>query len=257
MVSPDERRLSSIAAGLQQALEGSLRGGRAVLAHPGARGEASEDDWIRVLKDHLPSRYQADRAFVIDSLGQVSDQIDIVIYDRQYSPLLFNQTNQRFVPAESVYAVLEVKQNLSREHIEYAGAKAASVRRLHRTSSQIKHAGGVYTPVPAPRIVAGLIAYQSDWRPGLGDALVRALSDQPPEGRLDLGCALVDGAFEVAYSPAGEALLEVTPAHQSLVQFLLRLLRQLQSVGSVPAIDYAAYLARLTAESPIDGVASE
>jgi hypothetical protein len=255
MVSPETERLSDIAAGLQEALEGSLRGGRAVLVHPGAKGEASENDWIRVLKDHLPARYHADRAFVIDSRGQVSDQIDIVIYDRQYSPLLFNQTSQRFVPAESVYAVLEVKQNLSRDHIEYAAGKAASVRRLHRTSSHIKHAGGVFQPVPAPRIVAGIVAYQSDWSPGLGDALVRALSEQPPEGRLDLGCALVDGAFEVAYGEAGDALLETTPANQSLVQFLLRLLRQLQAVGSVPAIDYTAYLATLTAESPNAGSA--
>lgn len=255
MVSPQNGRLTDVVAGLQQALEGSLRGSRAVLTHPGARGEAAEDDWIRVLKGHLPQRYQADRAFVIDSLGQRSDQIDIVVYDRQYSPLLFNQSSQIFVPAESVYAVLEVKQNLSREHVLYAGEKAASVRRLHRTSSNIKHAGGVFEPAPVPRIIAGLLAYQSDWSPAFGDPLRNALAETHSDGRLDLGCALVDGTFEVGYGPGGEAQLTSSMGGHSLVQFFLRLLRLLQRMGSAPAIDYAAYLARLEVESAGTGAA--
>ena len=77
--APD--RLTDILDGLQARLEGELRGNRVAVTHPGARGEASEEDWLRVLKDHLPHRYQADRAFVIDSLGDCSEQIDVVIYD--------------------------------------------------------------------------------------------------------------------------------------------------------------------------------
>ena len=165
MTEPMPDRLVEILNGLQSRLEGELRGSRAAITHPSARGEASEDDWLRVLKDHLPRRYEADRAFVIDSLGDCSDQIDIVIYDRQYSPLLYNQANQRYIPAESVYGVLEVKQDLSREHVLYAGEKAASVRRLQRTSAPILHAGGAYEPRPLPRIVAGLVTYQSTWSP--------------------------------------------------------------------------------------------
>ncbi len=150
-------RLTEILDGLQARLEGGLRGNRAAVTHPGARGEASEEDWLRVLNDHLPRRYQADRAFVIDSRGECSDQIDIVIYDREYSPFLYNQANQRYVPAESVYGILEVKQDLTREHLLYAGAKAASVRRLHRTSAPIPYAEGAYKPRPLPRIVAGVV----------------------------------------------------------------------------------------------------
>ena len=102
------------------------------------------------MNDHLPHRYQADRAFVIDSHGECSEQIDVVIYDRQYSPFLYNQANQRYIPAESVYAVLEVKQDLSREHRLYAGGKAASVRRLHRTSAPIPYAEGILQAAPLP-----------------------------------------------------------------------------------------------------------
>lgn len=243
MTRPTPDRLIDILNGLQARLEGELRGGRAAVAHPGARGEASEDDWLRVLKDHLPQRYQADRAFVIDSRGECSEQIDVVIYDRQYSPFLYNQANQRYVPAESVYGVLEVKQDLSRDHVLYAGAKAASVRRLHRTSAPIPYAEGAYKPRPLPRIVAGIVTYQSSWGPPFGEPFRSALAELPADNRLDVGCALLHGAFEARYPTGNHVELTVVEGPRSLVQFLMRLLKQLQALATAPAIDYEEYLA--------------
>lgn len=237
-------RLTDILDGLQAQLEGSLRGSRLAVTHPGARGEASEEDWLRILKDHLPERYQADRAFVIDSNGATSEQIDIVIYDRQYSPFLYNQANQRYVPAESVYGVLEVKQELSRDHILYAGDKAASVRRLHRTSARIPHAGGEYDPRSLPRIVSGLVTYQSSWNPPFGDAFRDALRELGADAQLDIGCSLRDGTFEATYRAGQPVNVTIAAGPRSLVQFLMRLLKQLQLLATAPAIDYGAYLAR-------------
>lgn len=237
-------RLTEILDGLQAQLEGSLRGSREAIPHPGARGEASEDDWIRVLKGHLPQRYQADRAFVIDSSGATSDQIDIVIYDRQYSPLLYNRTNHRFIPAESVYGVLEVKQDINRDHILYAGQKAASVRRLHRTSAPIPYAGGEYGPRSLPYIVAGLVTYQSSWKPPFGEAFQEALKELGANERLDIGCSLLHGTFEATYHGDGQVRVNIVEGPHSLVQFLMRLLKQLQALATAPAIDYHAYLAR-------------
>lgn len=251
MTEPTPGGLSDVFNGLQLRLEGELRGNRVAVTHPGSRGDATEDDWLRILKDHLPHRYQADRAFVIDSRGERSDQIDVVIYDRQYSPLLYNQSNQRFVPAESVYCVLEVKQDLSRENILYAGDKAASVRRLHRTSAPIPYADGAYAARSLPYIVAGIVAYQSIWTPPFGDPLRQALSALPVNNQLDLGCALTHGAFEAAYSADGGTELTVVEGSRSLVQFLMRLLKHLQTLATAPAIDYAEYLARLEAEGTV------
>lgn len=241
-------RLTEILDGLQARLEGGLRGNRAAVTHPGARGEASEEDWLRVLNDHLPRRYQADRAFVIDSRGECSDQIDIVIYDRQYSPFLYNQANQRYVPAESVYGILEVKQDLSREHVLYAGEKAASVRRLHRTSAPIPYAEGAYKPRPLPRIVAGIVTYQSSWTPPFGEPFRSALTELPTDNQLDVGCALLHGAFEARYPDGNSVELTVVEGPRSLVQFLMRLLKQLQALATAPAIDYEAYLTRFQRE---------
>lgn len=248
MTNPVPDRLTEILDGLQARLEGGLRGNRAAVTHPGARGEASEEDWLRVLKDHLPRRYQADRAFVIDSRGNCSDHIDIVIYDRQYSPFLYNQMNQRYIPAESVYGVLEVKQDLSRDHVVYAGEKAASVRRLHRTSAPIPYAEGAYKPRPLPRILAGIVTYQSSWAPPFGEPFRNALGELQLENQLDVGCALLHGAFEAHYRDESGVELTVVEGPRSLVQFVMRLLKQLQALATAPAIDYEAYLARFQRE---------
>ncbi|MBL7663256.1 hypothetical protein JNK13_10955 [bacterium] len=238
-------RLKEIFTGLQERLEGELCGSRTAVAHSGARGEASEQDWINLFKQHLPNRYQADKAFVIDSTGACSDQIDIVIYDRQYSPILYNQAGQQYVPAESVYAVLEAKQDLSREHIIYAGEKAASVRKLKRTSASIPHAGGSYGARPLPRIIGGIVTYQSSWSPPFGQPFKDVLAELDNEHRLDIGCALTAGSFEITYSTDAIIDIAISGQERSLVQFLFRLLKQLQSLATAPAIEYDAYLKQL------------
>ena len=237
-----DNHLKRLFASLQHRLAANLDAARMAVDHPGAKGEASEDNWLKLLREHLPHRYRCDRAFVIDSNGDCSHYIDIVIYDRHYTPLLYNNDGQMFIPAESVYAVLEVKQNLDKGHIEYAGEKAASVRRLHRSSAPIAHAGGAYPPREQFHILAGILTYQSSWQPPFGDSFVEALDSRPPLERLDLGCAVAHGAFETSYHLGG--ILDVT-RHEGdlgLIYFFFRLLARLQSLGTVPAIDYEVYI---------------
>jgi len=57
--------------------------------HPSACGAASEQRWIDLFNRYLPQRYRASPAFVVDSDGRRSRQIDIAIYDNLYSPLIF------------------------------------------------------------------------------------------------------------------------------------------------------------------------
>lgn len=81
------------------------------------------------------------KAIVIDSDGNTSDQIDVVIYDNWYTPFIFTQNGFHYIPAEGVYAVFEVKPNISKEYIKYAGNKIASVRQLKRTSTSMINSG--------------------------------------------------------------------------------------------------------------------
>src|ERR1700721_930198 len=120
--------LKEIFKGLQTQMEAKLTFNRKVVNHPTAKGTATELEWTEMLSTYLPKRYCADCAFVIDADGNISEQIDIVIFDRQYSPFILRQNGVTYIPAECVYAVIEVKQDLSKKNIAYAKKKAASVR---------------------------------------------------------------------------------------------------------------------------------
>ncbi|AQR64905.1 hypothetical protein BXU06_07370 [Aquaspirillum sp. LM1] len=179
--------LSELLNTLHTRIQGELQACR-VLAHPTDKGDASEDVWLKLMQDYLPQRYRAEKAHVVDSNGEFSEQIDIVIFDRQYTPLIFELRGSMIVPAESVYAVFEVKQTANKAHIEYAQEKIHSVRRLTRTSAPITHAGGVYAPQKPKHILGGFLALRSEVTE---DTLYKHLSGllpQHPHGKIDIGC---------------------------------------------------------------------
>jgi hypothetical protein len=176
---------------------------------------------------------------VIDSAGEVSEQIDVVIYDRYYSPLLFNDGGTLYVPAESVYAVLEVKPEFTRDYFNYAGDKVASVRRLHRTSTAIPTYRGPEPSRSLFPIAGGILALESSWNPPFGDAFSQSLLALEGERQLDIGCALRHGAFDLSAPPERE--ISLAAQETSLIFFLLRLSRRLQNMANVPAIDLIEY----------------
>jgi hypothetical protein len=178
---------------------------------------------------------------VVDSEGNFSRQIDVLIFDRQYSPFIFKIEGSTYVPAESVYAVFEVKQTINSSHISYAQDIVASVRALHRTSLPIPHAGGTYPPKPLAPIIGGLLTFESDWQPPLGDSLLNALDPNHP-CRLDLGCVASHGLF----SNDAEGNYTISPQPKAATAFLFELIARLQSMATVPMIDVRAYARWLT-----------
>ena len=102
----------TLLAGLHDEIERRLATARAAFGHPGVKGDASEHVWLELLQTYLPLRYRAEKAHVVDSNGDFSEQIDVVIFDRQYSPFIFTYEGQLIVPAESVYAAFEAKQTI-------------------------------------------------------------------------------------------------------------------------------------------------
>lgn len=225
---------------LQDQLETNLRTGQKALSHPTSKGDSTELDWVKVLRDHLPQRYQVSKGFVIDSNGRKSDQIDVVIFDWQYTPLLYNKNDQRYIPAESVYAVFEIKPTLNLNNVNYAGRKVSSVRRLYRTSAVIHQAGGKLAPKQLFSIIGGILTYNSEWRPGLGKALTNTLRKLDKNSRLDIGCVASVGIFDVSYLN-NKTEITSKSSDMALASFMFYLLEKLQSLATVPAIDYKAY----------------
>lgn len=205
------------------------------VSHAGTMGAVNEEHWIELLRSYLPNRYEVATGIVIDSTGGRSEQIDVVIFDRHFTPTLLDQKDHRYIPAEAVYAVFECKPEVNKSYIEYAQLKALSVRRMIRTSVPISHAGGTYPAKPHFRILAGLLAPQAGWATGLGKSFLKNLASDP-DLALDCVCALDHGAYDLY----GETPVIVSN-EAAMMFFLFRLLDRLQSLGSVPAIDWAAY----------------
>ncbi len=222
-------------ADLHAKIERELASAR-TLGHPTDKGDASERVWINVLNEYLPRRYEARKGFVVDSLGAFSQQIDVIVHDRQYSPFVFRFMDTEVVPAESVYAVFEAKQDLTAEHVRYAGDKAASVRRLHRTSLPAQTIDHLSRPKPLHRILAGSLTLAAKWNPPLDQTLGAHLGAQPEEAALDIGCVANAGWFLRA--PDGYAMHAVNKA---ATRFLFELIAQLQAIGTAPMLDVRAY----------------
>ncbi len=210
--------------------------------HAPTTGDASEGAWAEWLRNYLPNRYNVDRAIVVSSEGFESDAIDIVIYDQQYSPFVWFQEGIKKIPAESVYAVIECKQDISKGQIEYASDKAKSVRELFRTVAPVVDRGESYTPPPLFEILAGVITLENTWADTIKDSksFSSVISNLSGKGVLDFGCVLNDRSFIVD----GDDIHYSDP-EESLIFFFTNLFNKLQKLGTVRPIDMMQYLKHL------------
>lgn len=275
--SKDERKyinmnnkieIRSLFQSLQLQMEAQLSTNRDNILHPGSKGDSLENVWIEWLRKYLPNRYNVDKAIVVDSSGNLSDQIDLVIYDQQYTPFVFTQNGIHYIPAEGVYAVFEVKpdlegsckvKNKNLTHIEYAGRKIESVRMLKRTSTRIVDRGISFEPRPLTKILGGILTSVNSIK--TESTRLNHFKNTSGLKSIDLGCSVEFGSFYIDYNGledkkivnlndriqsyySNRVLSEVvySNASDSLVTFFLQLSRYLQqSIGTVAAIDFGAY----------------
>ncbi|MCP3043278.1 DUF6602 domain-containing protein [Xanthomonas euvesicatoria] len=218
-------------------VEAELKTARSALHHPTDKGDASEQVWINLLSNYLPKRYVVSKAHVVDSEGNFSQQIDVVVHDRQYSPLVFTFQGLHYVPAESVYAIFEAKQETNAQTVNYAQTKAESVRRLIRTSMPVPTVDGPKPAKEPGHILAGLLSLSCPWKPPLGEALACHVHARGGDSQLDMGCIADAGIFFMN----DEGALEVQPGARAATRFLLELMARLQELGTVPMLDIRSY----------------
>lgn len=248
----DRVNLHEVLTNHQTAMLANLDLGRSAFGNAEMKGDATEAQWLKVIDDFLPARYQCTSAKVLDCHGDTSHFIDVVIHDRHYCPLLFELGGQKYIPAESVYAAFEVKQELTKADVEYAAAKGESVRRLHRTNIPFQHAGGIQEPRPLFPILTGILTTQSSWTPPFANSFHEAVSATASDNtHLDLGCALRHGSFDIAWQEERAPDITFSEPEGALMFFLLRLFGRLQALGTVPAVDLTSYGATLEAQTSV------
>lgn len=93
--------------GVHSALDVRLRVAKEYLKHP-ATGISAENYFRDLLKEYLPRRFVAEPGFTVNTDGERSKNIDIIIADTFHIPPLCSEPNYKVFAIESVCAAIEI-----------------------------------------------------------------------------------------------------------------------------------------------------
>ena len=99
------------------------------LIHPGEFGIYREKIIGNFIAPFLPSRLGIGTGFIITSKNRISTQCDIIIYDKDNTPIIENG-EQRFFPIECVVGVIEVKSKMTKSKLKEALLKLSKIKEL-------------------------------------------------------------------------------------------------------------------------------
>ncbi|WP_273319700.1 DUF6602 domain-containing protein [Vallitalea guaymasensis] len=78
--------------------------------HNGLTGSFREDMWLDFFRRIVPKKFALSKGvIIIDSKGNSSKEVDICIYDEQYTPYVFQYNNLKFIPIEAVAVAIQCK----------------------------------------------------------------------------------------------------------------------------------------------------
>lgn len=186
-----------------------------LLERPVTKGEHCESAWIDFFRSFLPSKYAVDKGFIFDYKGNVSEQIDIIIYDALYAPLMFGtDAGEKFVTAESIYAIFESKPKIDKETLNYANKKIKSVLVLERTARGVINSGQYCKPRDLTKIIGGILATDSvGW-----DTIEKYIKEYD---KIDIGCAIKMHSFLVNRNGMNVSLLHASGKETVLAFFYM------------------------------------
>jgi hypothetical protein len=153
--------------------------------HPGESGRAREQIITRFLQRLLPSGYEIGTGFVIDAVGGISRQVDLVVHRVGYHPVLEIGGIRHFL-VESVAAVVENKAAVdSVSDLRSALENVASVKRLDRSNRARNTAFGLSSRGPVDRdsfqhqIFGAIVTEASLAKEAFAREYLRLLLDRP------------------------------------------------------------------------------
>jgi hypothetical protein len=207
-----------------------------LLNHPVTKGEHCESAWIDFFRSFLPNKYAIDKGFVFDSKGNISDQIDIIIYDAIYSPLVFGtEAGEKFITAESVYAVFDSKPKIEERTLEYTYKKIESVASLYRTKRNILVGGETKKSRELTPILGGILAVNSVEEKTI-------IEHVKIYNNIDFGCAINKFTFHVQRDEQRQFQNLITSSmEETVLSFFYLILDELYKLGTVAGIDIRDY----------------
>ncbi|XFA99658.1 DUF6602 domain-containing protein [Candidatus Izemoplasma sp. B36] len=87
------------------------------------------EDLIKTILDIVPQKYNVSNGFIIDTQGNLSNEMDLIIFDDIYVPKFFMETYS-VIPIESVVAVVQIKTKLDSTKLKNAIINLNSIDKL-------------------------------------------------------------------------------------------------------------------------------
>ena len=100
-----------------------------ILIHSGEFGVYREKIVKTLIEPFLPSRLAIGSGFIITSDDKISTQCDLIIYDKDNTPIIESE-EQRFFPIENVVGVIEVKSKLTKSTLKKALIKLSKIKEM-------------------------------------------------------------------------------------------------------------------------------
>jgi hypothetical protein len=126
--------LTELFVQISHQMKAELKSARSAASHAGIKGTAFENIVKNFLSRHVPERLGICTGQLVDSTGNMSKQLDIIIYDKAYTPVLFKSEGIQVIPNECAYAVIEVKATLEASTLPSILANMLSVKDLKKTA---------------------------------------------------------------------------------------------------------------------------
>lgn len=103
------------------------------IIHSGEFGVYREKIFKDFLRFIIPQKLGINDGFIITSNDDVSTQCDIIIYDKNITPLIQSNELQTFYPVETVVGIGEVKSKMSKNEFIVAINKLARIKKMRES----------------------------------------------------------------------------------------------------------------------------
>ncbi|MGE1103395.1 DUF6602 domain-containing protein [Peribacillus simplex] len=223
---------------------------------PGSRGAKSEELIIEFLRRHLPGKYAIGNGSAIAVSGEISPELDVVIYDQNSCPKLYYGSRQIF-PSESVCSVVEIKRSLNTSTLKNCIEQIRSIRKLPKLGGKRTVAPGMIVSGNNPSTFGAVFSLTSD-------VPLKTLRDKfnvfnnsiPPSERISLVCILDKGLLinvnplnhTQEYLPTSNSkVASIESTENSLLLFYLMLSAYLNSIEVMPP-DLFKYTSKFMSE---------
>lgn len=104
--------------------------------HAAEFGRFRENVTADFLRAFIPGYVEISSGFIVSPTNQISTQCDIILYDKELTPLIQDDNHNQFFPTDSIKGIGEVKSNLSKGDLLKALIKLSKVKEISHEISK-------------------------------------------------------------------------------------------------------------------------